>query len=67
MCIESEETDTTRYDELGVSNKEMITNNHYQELVTKDQCQIINYENGITKKRLLNSGYQKPLRNNHYP
>jgi hypothetical protein len=52
MCIESEKMDTTRYDELGVDNKETITNNHYQELVTKDQCQTINYENGITKNQL---------------
>jgi hypothetical protein len=36
MYTESEELNATRPNELGVHNKKMITNNRYQESITKN-------------------------------
>ncbi len=44
----NEELDTTKFDKLGVINKETIINNHYQKSVMKNQCQITNIKNGVT-------------------
>jgi hypothetical protein len=60
---------------MGVNNKEMVTNNHDQKLVSKIQGWRTNYENDINKhqflkwctpKTVLKKGYQKPLWKNNY-
>ncbi len=59
VYIKSEESNTTEFDEPGVDNIETITNNRYRKLVTKNRCQITNYENGVTKNQLQKKHYQE--------
>jgi hypothetical protein len=67
--------DTTGFDKMGVSNKEIVIDNHDQKLVPKIRGQRSDYKNGINKCQVLNGitqkwlqkkGYQKSLRKNNY-
>lgn len=75
MYTKVDELDTTKFDKMGVSNKEIVTNNNDQKLVPKIRGQRTNYKNGMNKHQLLNGvtqkclqkkGYQKLLWKNNY-
>jgi hypothetical protein len=53
MYPKVDELNTTKFDKMGVNNKEMVTNNHNQKLVPKIRGQRIDYENGINKHQFL--------------
>jgi hypothetical protein len=52
VYTKSDESNTIKFNKMDVDNKETITDNHYQKLVTKTMLWRINYKNGVTQKRL---------------
>jgi hypothetical protein len=50
MYIESDKSDTIRFDKMDVNNKETITGSYYQKPITKMTLRKINYKNGVIQK-----------------
>jgi hypothetical protein len=50
MYIESDKSDTIRFDKMDVNNKETITSSYYQKPITKMTLRKINYKNGVIQK-----------------